>query len=194
MTASLTEVRNATELPIAGILAGRWSPRGYDANYVIETDELHSIIEAASWAPSAGNTQPWAFIAARRGTAEFDAIIASLAGFNSAWTPAASALIVFCSVPERAGKMTRWVEYDLGQAAAHASLQAEHLGLNAHQMGGFDPEAIRAAFNLPAGVTAVSVMAVGLHDSSDAVAQDIRQRDAGKRDRLPLKQLLLNSR
>ena len=133
---TLTDVRNRTDVAIAPLLAERWSPRGFDADHQIDRDDLLSIVEAARWAPSAGNTQPWAFIAARRGTAEFDSIVTALAGFNQAWTPAASALIVFAAVPERAGKMAAWVDYDLGQAAAHATMQVEYLGLRAHQMGG----------------------------------------------------------
>lgn len=194
MTATLTDVRNHTELPIAPLLAQRWSPRGFDVNHVIENDELLSIVEAASWAPSAGNTQPWSFIAARRGTPEFDAIIDSLAGFNSAWTPAASAFIVFAAHPERAGKMTRWVDYDLGQAAAHATMQATHLGLHVHQMGGFDPSAISEAFNLPEGIVPTAVMAIGVHDSSDQVSEEIRHRDAAERSRLALADVLISTR
>ena len=74
-----TQFRNVTGTPIAPVLADRWSPRGFDKTHEISQDELLSIIEAARWAPSAGNTQPWAFIAARRGTPEFDAIASALA-------------------------------------------------------------------------------------------------------------------
>ncbi|MGI5951102.1 MAG: nitroreductase family protein [Brooklawnia sp.] len=193
MTQTATEVRNQTLHPIAPRLAQRWSPRGFDEAAEIDRDELLSIIEAARWAPSAGNTQPWSFIVARRGTGQFDAIIGALAGFNTSWTPAASALIVFNSVPERAGKMTRWIDYDLGQAAAHATMQAEYLGYNVHQMGGFDPEAIANAFDLPPGVTPTSVMAIGVHDASEAVAADIRARDAAERSRLPLDEVLAST-
>ena len=115
-----TQFRNVTGTPIAPVLADRWSPRGFDKTHEISQDELLSIIEAARWAPSAGNTQPWAFIAARRGTPEFDAIASALAGFNKIWAGSASALIVFSAVPDRGGKMTRWINYDVGQAAANA--------------------------------------------------------------------------
>ena len=81
---TLTDVRNRTDVAIAPLLAERWSPRGFDADHQIDRDDLLSIVEAARWAPSAGNTQPWAFIAARRGTAEFDSIVTALAGFNQA--------------------------------------------------------------------------------------------------------------
>lgn len=191
MTPAATATRNATDLPIAPLLAERWSPRGFDADHVIDRDELASIVEAARWAPSAGNTQPWAFAAARRGTEAFAAIHATLAGFNQVWTPAASALLVFAVVPERAGRMTAFTEYDLGQAAAHATAQVEHLGLNAHQMGGFDADALRTALDLPEGVRPLVVMAVGRHDDSDAVAPPVRERDAAARSRLPLAEVLL---
>ncbi len=194
MTQTLADARNATDVQIAPVLSDRWSPRGFDDSHVIDRDDLLSIVEAARWAPSAGNTQPWAFIAARRGTPEFDAIHASLAGFNKDWTPRVSALLVFAAVPERAGKMNRWVDYDLGQAAAHATIQAEHLGLRAHQMGGFDPDAIRAAFDLPEGVNPTTVMAIGLPDTSDSVPEAIRQRDAAARDRLPLGDVVVRIR
>ncbi|MBB1496247.1 nitroreductase family protein [Propioniciclava sp. MC1595] len=164
MTPAATATRNATDLPIAPLLAQRWSPRGFDADHVINSDELVCIVEAARWAPSAGNTQPWAFAAARRGTEAFAAIHATLAGFNQVWTPAAS---------------------------AHATAQVEHLGLNAHQMGGFDADALRTALDLPEGVRPLVVMAVGRHDDSDAVAPQVRERDAAARSRLPLAEVLL---
>lgn len=171
---------------IAPLLDNRWSPRGFKPSYELGQSELMSILEAAQWAPSASNTQPWAFIAARRGTPQFDAIAAALAGFNQVWAPRASALIVFCRVAERAGKMTRWVDYDLGQAAAHATVQAAQLGLYVHQMGGFDVAAISAAFQLPAGTEPMTVMAVGSYDDSPEVPDEIRGRDGAERSRLPL--------
>lgn len=186
-----TSVRNATDTTIAPQLAERWSPRGFDATHTIEREDLLSVVEAARWAPSAGNTQPWAFVAARRGTPAFEAIQGALAGFNQIWAPAASALLVFAVVPERAGRMQAFSAYDLGQAAAHATVQVEHLGLNAHQMGGFDRDALHAALSLPEGVQPVTVMAIGRHDDSDAVAPEIRERDAAARTRLALDDVLV---
>jgi len=188
-----TQFRNVTGTPIAPVLADRWSPRGFDKTHEISQDELLSIIEAARWAPSAGNTQPWAFIAARRGTPEFDAIASALAGFNKIWAGSASALIVFSAVPDRGGKMTRWINYDVGQAAANATVQAEYLGLRAHQMGGFDVAAIRTAFQLPEGVNPLTVMALGAYDNSDAVPAEIQQRDSADRGRLPLDQVVIGA-
>lgn len=190
-TQYLTDTRSTASPAIAPILTERWSPRGFDAAHTIEREDLLSIIEAARWTPSAANTQPWQFIAARRGTPEFQAIAGTLTGFNQVWAPRASALIVFLSAPQRARKMPRWAEYDLGQAAAHATVQAEHLGLGVHQMGGFSADAIQTAFQLPTEVTPVTVMAVGSHDPSDEVPGQIRERDSAPRARLPLAEVLV---
>lgn len=191
MTPTATALRNATDLPIAPMLAERWSPRGFDATHTLDREDLLSVVEAARWAPSAGNTQPWAFVAARRGTPAFDAILGTLSGFNQAWVPNASALIVFASVPERAGRMQAYTAYDLGQAAAHATMQVEHLGLNAHQMGGFDRDAVRQVLALPEGVQPLTLMAIGRHDDSDAVDASIRERDVAARTRLGLDEVLV---
>ncbi len=186
----VVETRNLTDTPIAPILADRWSPRGFDASHEISRDDLLSIVEAARWAPSAGNIQPWAFIAARRNTPEFDAIVGSLAGFNTAWAGRASALMVFCTVPARGEKMARWNEYDLGQAAASATVQAEYLGLHSHQMGGFNPETLRAALGISDDVNPLTVMAIGAYDASDQVPTEIAQRDLADRGRLPLEEVI----
>lgn len=191
MSPTISAARNVTHHPIAPVLAERWSPRGFDVTHHVETDDLHSIIEAARWAPSASNSQPWTFLAARRGTPVFDTIVSALSGFNQAWAPRASALLVLAAVPERAGRSRRYVEYDLGQAAAHATVQAAHLGLDVHQMGGFDPDALHAALDLPADVLPLTVVAIGRHDPSDAVARDIRLRDETPRTRLPLGEVVL---
>ena len=191
MTPAATATRNATDLPIAPLLAQRWSPRAGST----PTTSSTATSWPASWRPPAGRrpraTPSWAFAAARRGTEAFAAIHATLAGFNQVWTPAASALLVFAVVPERAGRMTAFTAYDLGQAAAHATAQVEHLGLNAHQMGGFDADALRTALDLPEGVRPLVVMAVGRHDDSDAVAPQVRARDVAARSRLPLAEVLL---
>ncbi|MGO2112298.1 MAG: nitroreductase family protein [Pseudoclavibacter sp.] len=183
--------RNDTTHPIAPALADRWSPRGFDSAHEVSTDDLRSVLEAARWSPSSGNSQPWAFAAGVRGSEAFDAIAATLTGFNTVWAPRCSALIAFVACTERDGTTFRWAEYDLGQAAAHATVQAEHLGLNVHQMGGFDADALRSALELDATQVPMAVMALGAHDSSDEVPEEVRERDARERSRRDLDELLL---
>ena len=108
-----------TSAPILDVLAERWSTRIFDAATPIDEAALASALEAARWAPSANNTQPWRFVVARRGTAEHAQIVDALMGFNQAWAADAAALIVFAASASLDGKTLPWAAYDTGQAAAH---------------------------------------------------------------------------
>ena len=183
--------RNETSVPIHDTLAGRWSPRSFDPAYVVGEDDLTALGEAARWAPSASNTQPARFIVGARGTGTFDKIFATLMDFNTTWTPRASLLIVALAEVERDGKALRWAEYDLGQAVAHLSVEAESRGLNVRQMGGFDPAAVKTAFEVPAGMEPVAVVAVGKYLDAEDLPQGIRERDTAPRTRRGLEELAL---
>ncbi|QGF22685.1 nitroreductase family protein [Raineyella fluvialis] len=191
MSTTLNEQRNETSVPIHEALAQRWSPRGYDAEYVVAAEDLKALGEAARWAPSASNLQPTRFIVAARGTETFEAILGTLMDFNSAWTPRASLLIVAVAERERDGKRLRWAEYDLGQAVAHLSIEATSRGLHVRQMGGFHVDALRAAFDLAPVLEPVSVVAVGKLAEADDLPDLIRERDAAPRTRRPLEDLTI---
>ncbi|WP_348789221.1 nitroreductase family protein [Leifsonia sp. NPDC080035] len=181
-----------TSVPLLPALAERWSPRAFDASATIDEDKLTAALEAARWSPSAANTQPWRFIVARRGSEAFDTIVGSLMGFNTAWAGAASVLIVaVAEVVDAEGNERRWATYDLGQAMAHLSVQAHHDGLHVHQMGGFDPEALRAAFGIEGRFTPVSVTALGTLGDVDALPEALRERELAPRTRRPLPEVLL---
>ena len=181
--------RNITEAPIADVLADRWSPRGFDAAHELSDAEVRALFEAARWAPSALNLQPWKFVAARRGENGFGLIYGSLMGFNQEWADAASLLVVAFAEISRGGEPQRWAEYDLGQAVAHLTFQAGTLGLSVHQMGGFDPKALISAFKPGEGFVPVAVAAVGRH--SEQVSESIRERDAAPRGRKPYDDLFV---
>lgn len=154
-----------TSTPIIDALSTRWSPRSFEPGAAIDETALTAALEAARWSPSASNTQPWRFIVGRRGTPTFDLINANLMGFNQVWSPNAGALIVnIAEVIDVDGKPRPWALYDLGQAVAHLSIQAQADGLHAHQMGGVEVEGLRQAFKLserwlPLTVTALGVVA-----------------------------------
>lgn len=180
-----TTARNETSAPIHDLLANRWSPRGFDATHVISLEELNSVLEAGRWSASMSNSQPWHFIAARRGTPTFERIVASMMGFNQAWTPATSALILLAERRENEeGDRLPVAEYDLGQAAAHMSVQAEALGLHAHQMLGFHRDELNDL--VPEGYQPYTLLSLGLHADDETVSEKIRERDASPRERLPL--------
>lgn len=191
MTTTVRAPRNATSVPIHAPLADRWSPRGFDADYAVSEEDLKALGEAARWAPSASNLQPTRFIVAARGTETFDKILAALMDFNQAWTPRASLLIVAVAELERDGKRLRWAEYDLGQAVAHLSVEAQSRGLHVRQMGGFHVDALRETFDLGPALEPVSVVAVGKAAAGDDVPESIRQRDAAPRTRRALDELTI---
>ncbi|WP_192497139.1 nitroreductase family protein [Gulosibacter chungangensis] len=189
---TITAPRNATAAPIHEVLENRWSPRGFDASHEVSEAEVRSIIEAARWAPSAFNKQPWGFIVGRRGTENFAKIFDSLMGFNQKWNANVSALIVTLARVEIDGEPFATAHYDLGQAAAHLSIQAESMGLNAHQMTGFEAEKIAEQFVIPEGYQPYTVIAIGQHSTDESIDESIRERDASPRSRNEVDEILLS--
>lgn len=182
-----------TSVPISEVIAGRWSPRSFDPTADFEETALISALEAARWAPSASNTQPWRFIVGRRGTDTFQRITDALLPFNAAWATSAHALIVnIAETSTEDGTALPWATYDLGQAAATFNLQAHKNGLHTHPLGGFDVDAIRAAFGLDDRAVPVTVTAVGVLGSPDALQSEIlRERETAPRSRKELSEIVL---
>ncbi|KGJ71898.1 nitroreductase [Cryobacterium roopkundense] len=188
--------RADTDAPLIPILIERWSPRGYDAAAVIDEATLMTVLEAARWAPSASNMQPARFIVARRGSEAFNTIHANLMGFNQTWADSASVLIA--NVAELAIDKTAdelkenpWARYDLGQAVAHLTIQAQHEGLHTHQLGGFDAAALATAFGLTDNQVIVTITALGVLGDASALSPALLEREVAPRTRKPLSELLL---
>jgi nitroreductase len=167
---------------VAPQFPARWSPRSFTER-AMSVDEVMSLLEAARWAPSASNHQPWRFVWARRGEAAFAAIRDTLTGNNPVWAGKAGALFVVASkdtVTNREGQevanRTAW--FDSGAAWMSLALQAQTMGLVAHAMGGFDKAALAAAVGLPTGYTLHCVVAVGEQGPADALPESLRQREA----------------
>jgi len=190
---TLTDRRAATDFPILDVLTDRWSTRIFDATAPIDEVALASALEAARWAPTAANTQPWRLIVARRGTVEHEKIVAALAGFNSAWAGDAAVLIVFVAETVRDGKPLTWALYDTGQVAAHFTVQAHADGLSTHQMGGFDRDAIATGFGLGEDFTPVTVMAVGALGDIREASEELQARENAPRERRRLTESVLVS-
>lgn len=181
-----------TSAPIIEPIASRWSPRSFAGEHELPEGALRGVFEAARWAPSASNTQPWRFIIARRGGAAFGQIEAALLGFNQQWAGRAAALVVNAAqTVDEEGKALRWAEYDLGQAVASYSLQARAEGLYAHQMGGFDADAIRAAFGLGNDQVPLSITALGAIADPEQLPETLREREVAPRSRKALDDLIL---
>jgi nitroreductase len=180
-----------TIAPISEIHATRWSPRSFDASAELTREALLASLEAARWAPSANNVQPWRFVVGFRGDDTFATIAANLMSFNAAWAPHSSALIVnIAQTADAAGKENAYGLYDLGQAVAHFTLQASHDGLFTHQMGGINRDELAAAFNVPAGFSVISVTAVGALGAADALPEPLFEREVAPRTRIALDDLV----
>ncbi|MBS1696904.1 MAG: nitroreductase family protein [Actinobacteria bacterium] len=180
-----------TDAPILDVLAERWSTRIFDATATIDEEALASALEAARWAPTAANSQPWRLIVTRRGTEAHASVLDSLMGFNSAWAGDAAVLMVFVAETTRDDQPMPWALYDTGQAAAHFTVQAHANGLSTHQMGGFDRDAIATAFALGAEFTPISVMAVGELGDIRTAPAELQQRENAPRERRPIAETLL---
>lgn len=173
-------------LELAGVIADRWSPRAFDAGAALGDDEARSLFEAARWAASHGNTQPARFLLARRGEQAHERVFAALSRGNRTWAGSASALVVAALATSDAKGPLPNAEFGLGLAVQNLVLQAVHLGLVAHQMGGFDPEALREAFSIPQDVRPVVVIAIGREGDGSDLPEDLREKDKRPRRRKPL--------
>lgn len=184
--------RNAhTSTPINPVLAARWSPRSFDTTATLTPADLTPAFEAARWSPSANNSQPWRFIVGFRGDDTFNKIVPTLAGWNSAWMPNASAIIV--AVTQTAGPdgtPNQYAIYDLGQAVAHFSVQAQTDGLYVHQVAGTDVAALKEAFNLPAVYEAFLTIAVGKLAPADDLPEPLAEREKAPRVRHELAEIV----
>lgn len=178
-----------TSVPIASLMAERWSPRALDAFFTVTQDQVRALLEAARWAPSFGNTQPARYLVGVRGTPSFDAILATLNDGNRAWAHRASLLLIGVMVTTNSKGDVPYAEYGLGLASENLVLQAVELGLVAHQMAGFSPDAVRAAFSLPDDAVPKVAIAVGKPASPDVLEEDWRiEREKAERRRLPLQE------
>jgi nitroreductase len=176
--------RAPTTFPILDVLAERWSPRAFDQNATLTMADLSPAFEAARWAPSANNLQPWSFVVGFRGDETFEKIAATLSGFNSAWAPNASALIVTVTHTLTAsGRLNAFARYDLGQAVAHFSVQAQANGISLHQMGGFDIDALTTALGVNEPLEIVTVIAAGTPVDPATLSEEIAERENAPRER-----------
>lgn len=178
----------ATEVDIHELLAGRWSPRAFSAA-PLSREHLHSLLEAARWAPSSSNLQPWRFIAfdRHRDEAAFQRAFETLAPSNRTWNVRVPVLVcVTASTLTPKGDVSRTALYDTGAAAMALVLQAHALGLATHQMGGFDRDAFRAAFEIPPEVEIIAMVAVGHHGDANLLDDALREREAAPRARKAL--------
>jgi len=174
--------------PILDIVAQRWSPYGYDPR-PMPTADLKSLFEAARWAASAFNEQPWRYLVATRDDEEnFSALLSCLVDANQQWAQNASALVITVASLNYAhnGKPNGTALHDVGLAAATLTAEATSRGLMVHQMAGILPDKARELFGIPVGFQAVTAMAIGYAADPSTLPDELRERDTAPRQRRPL--------
>jgi nitroreductase len=176
------------EHPIHELIARRWSPRAYAAERPVPPEVLAQLFEAARWAPSSSNEQPWSFIVGVKGTETWNKLFDALVPANQAWTKNAPVLMLGLARKtfQKNGNTNRHAMYDLGQAVSMLLVQATSLGLITHQMGGFDQDKARAAFHVPDSHEIVAAMAIGYQADLAILPPELREREIAPRTRNPI--------
>ena len=185
-------MRAETSVPVNEIIATRRSPRSFDESAVISDQDLLGILEAARWAPSAFNGQPWRFFVGKRGDEQFKEILASLVQFNQSWAERASALILVAAKTVKSdGSIHADYQFDCGLAVGQLVIETHHRGLIAHQMTGFDKAIAQTELSMPAELVPVVVIAIGKQDAPEKLSGPLLEREQAKRERLPLAEIVL---
>jgi nitroreductase len=181
-----------TSTPINSLIAERRSPRSLNASAEISDVDLRASLEAARWAPSAFNGQPWRFFVGRRGDATFTQILSSLGEFNQMWAKNASALILVAGKDTKSdGTQHPAYLYDCGLAVAQLTLEIHDRGFVAHQMTGFDKAVAQSAVEVDAELKPVVVIAIGKQDAADKLPEAAAAREVAPRERLALEEIVI---
>jgi nitroreductase len=184
------------DFPVHHLIRDRWSSRAF-ANKPVEPAVLTSLLEAARWAPSSSNEQPWAYLVATRDDAEsYAKTLSVLVEFNAGWAKDAPVLILaVAGLKFRAnGAPNRNAFYDTGAATALLTVEATHRGLAVHQMAGFDPAKAKQVFEIPEDWEPIAAIAVGYPGDPNSLPQKLRDREVAPRTRKPLTEFVMSGR
>ena len=183
-----------TQYPIHDLLRRRWSPRAFSDRRV-DPAIMRSLLEAARWAPSSYNEQPWSFIVATKDDpVEFGRLLSCLVEGNIQWGQHAPVLMVSVArlTFEDDGKPNRHAFHDVGLAVANLIVQATALGLVVHQMAGIFPDKIRELYGIPEGYEAVAGIALGYPGDPQSLPEGLRKRELAPRERKPLTEFVFS--
>jgi nitroreductase len=180
------------EFKVNPLFIQRWSPRAYTGE-VIPDEVLFGALEAARWAPSAANAQPWRFVYSKRGSASWETFLDLLVPGNRRWAEKASALIVIASNKNliRNGQpvFSRWHSFDAGAAWQNLALQATAFGWHTHAIGGCDADKARTALRVPEDFSVEVVIAIGKQGDKSTLPPELQEREVPN-PRQPLKELV----
>lgn len=180
-----------SDLELHPVINERYSPRAFSERDVSDA-ELDLVLEAARWAPSSMNEQPWRFLVARRGGKGHAELLASLNPSNQIWASKAPVLILNMvrRTLSRNGQVNFHARHDLGLALSQLTAQATALGMGLHQMAGFHADVARLAFGIPEDLDLVSIIALGFPGDPDQLPEALRERELHRSVRKPLSELV----
>jgi len=196
-TKGATQTNDTHTSEVHDLLMNRRSGRAYDTSRAVTQADLDALLQAARWAPSGGNVQPWRFVIGRQGDATYAKLLPLLAGFNQVWGQHAAVLVLtaYETVSTRPNGQTapnRTAQHDLGMANMSIALEAVNRGLMVHMMGGFDHDAARALINAEAnGLDLGPMMTIGYPGDPSQHNEEIQKREAAPRTRKQVGELLL---
>lgn len=181
-----------TDYPVHELIAQRWSPRAF-SNRPVEIRTILAILEAARWAPSSYNEQPWRFIVATRDDEEgYNRLLQCLVEFNQLWARTAPVLLISVASLqfERNGKKNRCAVHDVGLATANLMLEATARGLFVHAMAGVNLDKVRETYDIPEGFEPVAAIALGYAGDPSVLPEELREGESAPRIRKPLRDIV----
>jgi nitroreductase len=191
---AVDKLKHAPELAgVDDLIRRRWSPRTY-SDKEISAAELRKLFEAARWAASSSNEQPWRFLVGRRGDETYQKIFNALVEFNQSWAKSAPVLVlsVAKNVFTNNGKPNAYGMHDTGAASATLALQATAIGLHTHSMAGFDREQARASFAIPSDYEIGAVTAIGYLGDPASLPEHLQKMEVSPRQRKPLEEFVFS--
>jgi nitroreductase len=192
---AIEKLKHAPEVAgVDDLIRRRWSPRAY-SDKEIPAAELKRLFEAARWAASSSNEQPWRFLVGRRGDETYQKIFNTLVEFNQSWAKTAPVLVL--SVAKKTftsnGNPNAYGLHDTGAASATLALQATADGLHTHSMAGFDREQARASFAIPSDYEIGAVTAIGYFGDSGSLPEHLHKMEVSPRQRKPLEEFVFSA-
>ncbi len=182
------------EYPVLDVIKNRWSPRAF-SDKPVPAEVMRSLFEAARWAPSSNNEQPWAYIVATKDDAEnFEKSLGALVEFNAGWAKKAPVLAIAVAklAFSKNNAPNRNAQYDVGAASLQLCIEATARGLVVHQMAGFDPETAKEAYNIPQGWEPVAAMAIGYPGDASSLPEPYQSREKAPRTRKPIREFVMS--
>lgn len=174
--------------PLHPLIYSRWSPRAL-SDEALTQKELMQVFEAARWAPSSSNRQPWTFLYAQRETEYWPVYFSFLNEFNQLWAKRADVLIVVVAQTDFDGQKSAVAKFDTGAAWENLALEATHLGLIAHAMGGFDKQLATEKLNIPSTHQVMAMIALGKPGSVEELPKRMQKQEVPKQ-RQPLSSMI----